>query len=94
MLVERVDAITRYLDKMNTGHGLMDHEVLRNIKSLASQLPALDTAKLADESTRSLNSMVLLAYLSSIMKGLGMVNDVVEKYNIAYEKHSRRRGIF
>ena len=40
------------------------------------------------------NSTLLVAYLGAVTKGTGMVNDVVDKYNLAYDKHSRRRGIF
>ena len=40
------------------------------------------------------NNTLLVAYLGCITKGVGIVNDVVDKYNLAYDKHSRRRGIF
>ena len=94
MLAERIDVITRYLAAVSAGAVEPDHEILRNIKSLAARLPALDTPKFADESMRDFNNTLLVAYLGCITKGTGMVNDVVDKYNIAYDKHSRRRGIF
>ena len=94
MLAERIEVITRYLDAVGRGAVPADHEILRQIKSLTSRLPALDTARFADESLRDLNSTLLVAYLGCITKGIGMVNDVVDKYNLAYDKHSRRRGIF
>ena len=47
-----------------------------------------------EESMRDFNNTLLVAYLGCITKGTGMVNDVVDKYNLAYEKHTRRRGIF
>ena len=95
MLAERIDTITRYLDAVAKGTVQADHEILRQIKSLTARLPALDTAKFADESLRDFNSSLLVAYLGCITKGTGMVNDVVDKYNLAYDKHSRRgRGIF
>ena len=94
MLAERIEVITKYLDAVGSGKIAGDHEILRQIKSLCSRLPALDTAKFADESMRDLNSTLLVAYLGAVTKGTGMVNDVVDKYNLAYDKHSRRRGIF
>jgi len=94
MLTERIDVITRYLAAVQSGAVPADHELLRQIKSLAARLPALDTAKFADESMRDFNNSLLVAYLGCITKGIGMVNEVVDKYNLAYEKHSRRRGIF
>ena len=62
--------------------------------SICAQLPALDTDKFRAESMRDFNNSLLIAYLGCITKGMGMVNDIVEKYNSAYDKHSRRRGIF
>ena len=95
MLSERIDVITRYLDAVAQGTITADHEILRHIKSLCARLPALDTPKFADESLKDSNNTLLVAYLGAITKGTGMVNDVVDKYNLAYDKHSRRaRGIF
>lgn len=94
MLAERIEVITRYLHAVSAGTVPADHEILRHIKSLAARLPALDTAKFNDESMRDFNNTLLVAYLGIITKGIGMVNDVVDKYNLAYDKHSRRRGIF
>ena len=94
MLAERIDVITRYLNAVNSGAVPVDHEILRHIKSLAARLPAMNTPKFADESMRDFNNTMLVAYLGCITKGIGMVNDVVEKFNLAYDKHNRRRGIF
>jgi len=94
MLAERIEVISRYLTAVSAGQVPGDHAILRDIKSLAARLPALDTAKFGDESMRDFNNTLLVAYLGSITKGIGMVNDVVDKYNLAYDKHSRRRGIF
>ena len=94
MLAERIDVINSYLSAVQSGAVPADHEILRHIKSLTARLPALDTPKFADESLRDFNATLLVAYLGCITKGTGMVNDVVDKYNLAYEKHTRRRGIF
>ena len=32
--------------------------------------------------------------MSTITKGTSAINDIIDKYNTAYDKHSRRRGIF
>ena len=71
-----------------------DHELLRQIKAITARLPALDTDRFHEESLRDFNNTLLVAYLGCITKGVGIVNDVVDKYNLAYDKHSRRRGIF
>jgi len=94
MLSERVDVLQRYVAAVHAGQVPADHELLRQIKSLTTRLPALDTAKFHEESLRDFNNTLLVAYLGCITKGTGMVNDIVDKYNLAHDKHSRRRGIF
>ena len=78
----------------STARACIGHARHRRIKSLCSQLPALDTARFQEESMRDLNNTLLVAFLGTVTKGTGMVNEVVDKYNLAYDKHSRRRGIF
>ena len=92
MLSERVEVLQRYVQAVQGGKAPADRELLRQIKSLCSRLPALDTDKFHDESMRDFNNTLLVAYLGCITKGTGLVNDVVDKYNLAYDKHSRRRG--
>ena len=94
MLSERIDVIRRYLEAVSSGRARADHELLRQIKSLAARLPALDTARFDEEAMRDFNNTLLVTYLGSITKGAGTLNEVVDKYNLAYDKHSRRRGIF
>ena len=94
MLTARVEVITKYLQAVSTGQLPPDHDILRRIKSLVSCLPALDTPSFHEQSVRSFSDALLVAYLGCITKGVGTVNDVVDKYNLGYDKHSRRRGIF
>lgn len=94
MLAERVEVITKYLEAVECSAVPPDHAILRDCKSLCARLPALDTEKFAAESTRDFNNTLLVAYLGCITKGTGMVNDLVDKHNLAFDKHSRRRGIF
>jgi len=94
MLTERVELLQKYVAAVQAGAVPGDHQLLRQIKAICSRLPALDTDKFHEESLRDFNNTLLVAYLGCITKGTGMVNDVVDKYNVAYDKHSRRRGIF
>jgi len=94
MLTERVELLQKYVAAVQAGAVPGDHQLLRQIKAICSRLPALDTTRFHEESLRDFNNTLLVAYLGCITKGTGMVNDVVDKYNIAYDKHSRRRGIF
>ena len=94
MLSERVDVLQRYVAGVRAGTVPADHELLRQIKAITSRLPALDTVQFQEESLQDFNHTLLVAYLGCITKGTGITNDVVDKYNLAYDKHSRRRGLF
>ena len=94
MLTERVEMLQKYVAAVQAGAVPGDHQLLRQIKAICSRLPALDTKRFHDETLRDFHNTLLVAYLGCITKGTGLVNDVVDKYNLAYDKHSRRRGIF
>mmetsp|Transcript_10795 Transcript_10795/g.25797 ORF Transcript_10795/g.25797 Transcript_10795/m.25797 type:complete len:166 (-) Transcript_10795:202-699(-) len=67
------------------------------IKSLCNSLPAVNmgtSAKFTEDFLSDYNDTLLVSYLSSITQGTGVVNDVVDKFQTAYDKHTRRRGIF
>jgi len=94
MLAERVDVIRRYLQAVAAGQVPTDHTLLRQVKSLCNTLPALDTPKFRAEFLQDQNNALLVTYISAITKGIGITNEVIDKFNVAYDKHSRRRGIF
>ena len=71
-----------------------DHNLLRQIKSLCTQLPALDTSQFRDEFVQDHSNTLLITYLGVITQCSGVMSEVVEKFNLAYDKHSRRRGLF
>ena len=94
MLSERVDIIGRYLKAVSDGQVPADHEILRQIKALCSKLPAIDTPTYHEEFMQDYNNTLLVTYLGAITKGMGSINELIDKYNSAFDKHSRRRGIF
>uniref|UniRef100_A0A7S0IIX7 COP9 signalosome complex subunit 6 n=1 Tax=Calcidiscus leptoporus TaxID=127549 RepID=A0A7S0IIX7_9EUKA len=94
MLGERIDVIVRYLRAVASKQVPMDHELLRQIKSLCSRLPALTSSAFRDEFLQEQNTALLITYISAITKGIGSTNEVIDKFNVAFDKHARRRGIF
>ena len=94
MLTDRIDVVRKYLTAVNAGDVPPDHELLRQIKSLCARLPALDNPAYQEEFNQEYNNTLLITYLGAITKGTCAINDLIEKYNAAYDKHSRRRGIF
>mmetsp|Transcript_21437 Transcript_21437/g.43834 ORF Transcript_21437/g.43834 Transcript_21437/m.43834 type:complete len:324 (+) Transcript_21437:42-1013(+) len=95
MLTERIDIIRNYLQAVADGTVAADHEVLREVKSLCAKLPAIDTPRYHDEFMQDYNNTLLVSYLGCITKGMGSINELIDKYNSAFDRgHSRRRGIF
>ena len=94
MLTERVDVIRRYLKAVSGGEVPANHELLRQVKSLCAKLPAMDSPQYHEEFLQDHNNTLLVTYLGSITKGMGSINELIDKYNSAFDKHSRRRGIF
>lgn len=94
VLSERIDIVQKYLQAVQAGTVAGDHELLRQIKSLCSRLPAMDTARFNEEFLCEANNSLLVTHMAAITKGTGIVNDIIDKYNTAFDKHSRRRGIF
>merc|ERR1712087_759092 len=92
MLTERVDVILRYLRAVASEQVPTDHTLLRQIKSLCSRLPALNSSAFRDEFLQEQNTALLVTYISAITKGIGSANEVIDKFNVAFDKHARRRG--
>mmetsp|Transcript_10797 Transcript_10797/g.25800 ORF Transcript_10797/g.25800 Transcript_10797/m.25800 type:complete len:189 (-) Transcript_10797:202-768(-) len=97
MLSDRIQVVQAYLAATQDGTIPPDHAALRQIKSLCNSLPAVNmgtSAKFTEDFLSDYNDTLLVSYLSSITQGTGVVNDVVDKFQTAYDKHTRRRGIF
>ena len=39
-------------------------------------------------------SLTQATYLATMTKGSNSINDLIDKYNVAFERQSRRRGLF
>jgi len=91
MLSSRIEIVKQYLTAVQEGKIPVDHALLRDIASLCNNLPSPDTPQFKQDYLKQYNDVLLVTYLGSITKATGMLNDVVDKYNIAFEK-SRRGG--
>jgi len=69
-----------------------DEGILRQINALVQELPAIDTDKFKEDFLTEYNDALLVTYLASITKTSHAVNEMIEKFNITYDRHSRRRG--
>jgi COP9 signalosome complex subunit 6 len=89
MLNDRVELIIKYLQLVNEGKIEKDYEMLRKISSLCHRLPTVDSDQFRKDYTKEMNEVLLITYMATITKGTNVLNDVIEKYNVCYE---RRRG--
>jgi len=93
MLNIRIKSIVQFL-KATQGGQLKerDEAVLRQINALIHQIPAINTDKFKEDFLTEYNDALLVTYLATITRTSHALNEMLEKFNIAYDKQSRRRG--
>jgi len=94
MLNGRIKILARFLEEVKTGKTPYDHGLLRRISSLTSQLPATNTQSFKQDFVREYNDTLLVTYLATITKGNYASNELIDKFNLVNDRHSRRRGFF
>ena len=94
MLQKRVACILSLLEAMERGEVKKDHRLLRKVASLCQRLPATDTGDFKEDLVQQYNDSLLATYLATMTKGSNSINDLIDKYNVAFERQSRRRGLF
>jgi COP9 signalosome complex subunit 6 len=92
MLHGKIKVLLQYLDATAKGQVPIDHGLLRQTAGLCNLLPAIDTAGFKEDFINEYNDALLVTYLSSMTKGASIINELVDRYNTAFDRHSRRRG--
>jgi len=92
MLNLRIKTILQYAKAAQAGQIPRDEGILRQINALVQELPAIDTDKFKVDFLTEYNDALLVTYLASITKTSHAINEMIEKFNITYDRHSRRRG--
>ncbi|XP_076948995.1 COP9 signalosome complex subunit 6a-like [Bidens hawaiensis] len=92
MLNSRIRVLHHYLNAMQKGEIPYENSLLRQVTSLLRRLPAVESEKFQDEFLMEYNDTVLISYLAMFTDCSSTMNDLVDKINIAYDKHSRRGG--
>lgn len=77
---------------VDEGRAPADHAVLRAAATLVKQLPAAATNTFREHFTTEYNDNLLVTYLAAVTNGTAEVDAYAEKFNVAYDKHGRRRG--
>lgn len=92
MLRMRIGIITEYLQATQSGQLEANMALLRRISALTKMLPGLD-ANLQQELLNEHNDTILLTYLATVMKAAATVSELIDKFNLTYDKHGRRRVV-
>ncbi|KAL6049460.1 COP9 signalosome complex subunit 6 [Balamuthia mandrillaris] len=92
MLHMRIQLLRNFLVATAQGKIPKEHGLLRETVALCNLLPAIDTEQFKEEFVKDYNDALLVTYLASITKGSNIINELVDRYNTAYERQSRRRG--
>lgn len=107
MLNSRISILKHYLEAVKSGELKADPSVLRDIKVICQQLPAIDSTAFKVEflsvctlrclltCSQEYNDALLLTYLAAMTKSSVATVEMLEKFNNTYDRHGRHhRGMF
>lgn len=92
MLHSRIKVLLHYLLAMQKGDVPCENSLLRQVSSLLRRLPAIESGKFQDDFLMEYNDTVLISYLAMLTNCSSAMNELVDKFNTAYDRHSRRGG--
>ncbi|CAA7025371.1 unnamed protein product [Microthlaspi erraticum] len=92
MLSSRIRVLYQYLLAMHKGDIPFENSLLRQVSSLLRSLPAAQSEKFHDDFLMEYNDKLLMSYLAMLTNCASNMNEMVDKFNTAYEKTSRRGG--
>ncbi|KAJ8542776.1 hypothetical protein K7X08_005299 [Anisodus acutangulus] len=69
-----------------------DNSLLRQVSSLLRRLPAIESEKFKDDFLMEYNDTLLVSYLAMFTNCSSTMNELVDKFSTAYDRHSRRGG--
>lgn len=92
MLNRRIRVLYQYLLSMQNGDMPCDHSLLRQVSSLLRRLPTIESEKFQDDFLMEFNDTLLITYLAMFTNCASTMNELVDKFNTAYERQSRRGG--
>ncbi|RDX87758.1 COP9 signalosome complex subunit 6a, partial [Mucuna pruriens] len=92
MLHSRIKVLHHYLLAMQKGDVPCENSLLRQVSSLLRRLPAIESGKFQDDFLMEYNDTLLISYLAMLTNCSSAMNELVDKFNTAYDRHSRRGG--
>ncbi|XP_027921986.1 COP9 signalosome complex subunit 6a [Vigna unguiculata] len=92
MLHSRIKVLNHYLLAMQKGDVPCENSLLRQVSSLLRRLPAIESGKFQDDFLMEYNDTLLISYLAMLTNCSSGMNELVDKFNTAYDRHTRRGG--
>ncbi|KAL6203606.1 hypothetical protein ACLB2K_027306 [Fragaria x ananassa] len=92
MLNSRIRVLHHYLQAMQKGDIPCENSLLRQVSSLLRRLPAVESGKFQDDFLMEYNDTLLITYLAVLTNCSSPMNELVDKFNTAYDRHNRRGG--
>ncbi|TYH04792.1 hypothetical protein ES288_A08G034300v1 [Gossypium darwinii] len=92
MLNSRIRVVHQYLVGMQKGDIPCESSLLRQVSSLLRRLPAIESEKFQDDLLMEYKDTLLITYLAMFTNCSSTMNELVDKFNTAYDRHSRRGG--
>ncbi|KAK6934704.1 Rpn11/EIF3F, C-terminal [Dillenia turbinata] len=92
MLNSRIRVLHHYLLAMQKGDIPCENSLLRQVSSLLRRLPTIESGKFQDDFLMEYNDTLLITYLAMVTNCSSTMNELVDKFNTAYDRHSRRGG--
>uniref|UniRef100_A0AAG5DBH8 COP9 signalosome complex subunit 6 n=1 Tax=Anopheles atroparvus TaxID=41427 RepID=A0AAG5DBH8_ANOAO len=97
MLNSRVKIVLAYMKAVESGQLEPNQEILRMAYSLSRRLPVVQNPSFKEEFYTQSNDVGLITYLGALTKVSNDMNQLVNKFNVLYDRQGmgrRLRGIF
>ncbi|CAN4102534.1 unnamed protein product [Withania somnifera] len=92
MLNSRIKVLHHYLLATQKGDIPCENSLLRQVSSLLRRLPAIESERFKDDFLMEYNDTLLVSFLAMFTNCSSTMNELVDKFNTAYDRHSRRGG--
>jgi COP9 signalosome complex subunit 6 len=92
MLNSRIRVLHHYLLAMQKGEIPCENSLLRQVSGLLRRLPTIESGKFQDDFLMEYNDTLLITYLAMLTNCSSTMNELVEKFNTAYDRQNRRGG--
>lgn len=96
MLHSRVKLVLQYVKAVEEGVLKPNNEILREAYTLSHRLPVIQNPTFRQEFYTQSNDVGLITYLGALTKGCNDMNQLVNKFNVLYDRQigRRMRGLF